>query len=144
MSLDLRFGLADDLLLYTDKITMRHSMECRVPILDHDLVRFVESLPWQYRVTMSRKKIIHRDYARGALTPAIIERKKKGFLSPTQHWFQDSDALGAVLLNRNSRFSSVFDLASVAAVIRQHRLGFNRERHIFLLLCLYFWCEEFV
>ncbi len=144
MSLDLRFGLADDLLLYTDKITMRHSMECRVPILDHDLVRFVESLPWQYRVTMSRKKIIHRDYARGALTPAIIERKKKGFLSPTQHWFQDSDALGAVLLNRNSRFSTVFDLASVAAVIRQHRLGFNRERHIFLLLCLYFWCEEFV
>jgi asparagine synthase (glutamine-hydrolysing) len=144
MSLDLRFGLADDLLLYTDKITMRHSMECRVPILDHDLVRFVESLPWQYRVTMRRKKIIHRDYARRTLTPAIIERKKKGFLSPTQHWFQDSDALGAVLLNRNSRFSSVFDLASVAAVIRQHRLGFNRERHIFLLLCLYFWCEEFV
>lgn len=144
MSLDLRFGLADDLLLYTDKITMRHSLECRVPILDHELVRFIESLPWHYRVSMRRKKIIHRDYARGTLTPAIIGRKKKGFLSPTQHWFRDRDALSSVLLDRNSRFSSVFDLSAVDAVIQQHQRGFNRERHIFLLLCLYFWCDEFV
>jgi len=144
MSLDLRFGLADDLLLYTDKITMRHSLECRVPILDLDLVHFIESLPYEYRVTLRRKKIIHRDYAAGTLTPAIIQRKKKGFLSPTRQWFQDGDALRGVLLNRGSRFAAVFDLAAVEATIQQHRAGFNRERHIFLLLCLYYWCEEFL
>ena len=144
MSLDLRFGLADDLLLYTDKITMRHSLECRVPILDLELVHFIESLPYKYRVTLRKKKIIHRDYAGGALTPAIIQRKKKGFLSPTRQWFRDGDALGAVLLNRDSRFASVFDVTAVDSTIRQHGLGFNRERHIFLLLCLYYWCEEFI
>ena len=144
MSLDLRFGLADDLLLYTDKITMRHSLECRVPILDLELVHFIESLPYQYRVTLRRKKIIHRDYAGGTLTPAIIQRKKKGFLSPTRQWFRDGDALRAVLLNRDSRFASVFDVTAVDSTIQQHGLGFNRERHIFLLLCLYYWCEEFI
>src|SRR5262249_33487202 len=50
MSLDLRMNLADDLLLYTDKITMHHSLECRVPLLDMDLIRFFESLPLRYRV----------------------------------------------------------------------------------------------
>src|SRR5205085_12367557 len=56
MSLDLRMNLADDLLLYTDKITMHHSIECRVPFLDLDLVRFVESLPCGYRLGMFRGK----------------------------------------------------------------------------------------
>ncbi|MBL8202151.1 MAG: asparagine synthase (glutamine-hydrolyzing) [Chromatiales bacterium] len=144
MALDLRFGLADDLLLYTDKITMQHSLECRVPILDHELVRFIESLPYKYRVSIRKKKIIHRDYAAGALPPAIIRRRKKGFLSPTRHWFRDAGALGSVLLNRGSRFATVFDLAAVDSTIQQHGAGFNRERHIFLLLCLYYWCEEFL
>ena len=49
MSIDLRMNLADDLLLYTDKITMHHSIECRVPLLDLDLIRFVESLPYHHR-----------------------------------------------------------------------------------------------
>ncbi len=144
MALDLRFGLADDLLLYTDKITMRQSLECRVPILDHELVRFIESLPYKYRVSLRNKKIIHRDYAADALPPAVIQRRKKGFLSPTRHWFRDADALRSVLLNRGSRFATVFDLTVVDATIKQHGAGFNRERHIFLLLCLYYWCEEFL
>jgi len=144
MSLDVRFGLADDLLLYTDKITMRHSLECRVPILDLELVRFIESLPYKYRVTIRRKKIIHRDYARSVLTREIIERRKKGFLSPTRQWFREGDALRNILLNRGSRFASLCDLSGVDMTIRQHEQGYNRERHIFLLLCLYYWCEEFL
>jgi asparagine synthase (glutamine-hydrolysing) len=144
MALDLRFGLADDLLLYTDKITMQHALECRVPLLDHELVRFIEGLPYQYRVSLRKNKILHRDFAAGALPPAIIQRRKKGFLSPTRHWFRDARALRGVLLNRESRFATVFDLAVVDSTIQQHGAGFNRERHIFLLLCLYYWCEEFL
>jgi asparagine synthase (glutamine-hydrolysing) len=144
MSLDLRFGLADDLLLYTDKITMRHSLECRVPILDHELVRFIESLPDEYRVTIRNKKIIHRDYASSALTQAIILRRKRGFLSPTGEWFRKGGPLRDILLNRGSRFASLCNLPAVDMTIQQHERGFNRERHIFLLLCLYYWCEEFL
>jgi asparagine synthase (glutamine-hydrolysing) len=144
MSLDVRFGLADDLLLYTDKITMRHSLECRVPILDLELVRFIESLPYEYRVTIRKKKIIHRDYAASVLTRAIIGRQKKGFLSPTRQWFREGGALRNILLNRASRFASLCDLSAVDMTIRQHERGYNRERHIFLLLCLYYWCEEFL
>lgn len=143
MSLDLRFGLADDLLLYTDKLTMGVSMECRVPLLDHDLVRYVEALPAEYRVTRWSRKRIHKDYASTILPAEIINRRKKGFLTPTRQWFQDNSALNALLLDRQSRFATYFDLGQVGAVIRQHRAGFNRERQIFLLLCLHVFLEEF-
>ena len=46
MALDLRMNLSDDLLMYTDKVTMHHSLPCRVPLLDLELVRFLESLPF--------------------------------------------------------------------------------------------------
>jgi asparagine synthase (glutamine-hydrolysing) len=143
MSLDLRMNLADDLLLYTDKITMHHSIECRVPLLDLDLVRFVESLPCDYRVGIFRGKVIHKQFARRILPASVIGRKKKGFLSPTRSWFKATKRIGDILLDPTSRFSSYFDLAEVEKILQEHAAGMNRERHIFLLLSLYYWMAEY-
>lgn len=143
MALDLRLNLADDLLLYTDKITMASSLECRVPILDLDLVRYLESLPVEYRVTLRQRKRVHKLFARNCLPAAIIERPKKGFWSPTARWFRDSPAIHDLLMQPDSRFAGFFDRRAVARTLEQHRRGRNRERHIFLLLCLFFWLEEF-
>jgi len=143
MALDLRLGLADDLLLYTDKITMHSSLECRVPILDLELISYIESSPYDYRVTYGSTKIIHKRFAAGLLPPEIIGRAKKGFLSPTRSWFRDTARLRSVLLDKSSRFATVFDLSEVDRTLTQHARGYNRERHIFLLLCLYFWLAEF-
>lgn len=144
MAVDLRMNLADDLLLYTDKITMHHSLECRVPMLDLELVRFIESLPYNYRVKLWRTKIIHRDFARKVLPESIINRKKKGFQSPTKIWFRRSaPLLREILLDHSSRFANFFDLAEINNVLKEHENGFNCERQIFLLLGLYFWMEEF-
>lgn len=144
MSLDLRMNLADDLLLYTDKITMHFSVECRVPMLDLDLVRFIESLPYYYRIKLWRSKIIHKRFAERVLPDSIIRRKKKGFLSPTRTWFRRGALLREILLDSTSRFSSFFDLREVDKVIKGQENGFNRERHIFLLLGLYYWMEEYL
>lgn len=143
MSLDLRMGLADDLLLYTDKITMHSSIECRVPILDHELVRYVESLPTAYRVAWGRKKIIHGAFARRLLPSEIVERPRRGFFSPTGAWFRNTSVLRSLLLNRNSRFADYINLSAVERTLNEHVRGYNRERHIFLLLCLHYWLEEY-
>jgi asparagine synthase (glutamine-hydrolysing) len=144
MSLDTRMNLADDLLLYTDKITMHHSLECRVPLLDLELVRFIESLPRKYRVGLGQGKRIHKWYAQGVLPAAIVNRKKKGFLSPTQQWFKSEGILREILLSPSSRFASYFDLREVETVLQDHARGMNRERHIFLLLSLHYWMDEFL
>ena len=142
MSLDLRTALPDDLLLYTDKITMRHSIECRVPLLDCDLVRFVESLPHGYRLRVGSGKILHKRFAETLLPSNIIKRKKKGFLSPTDTWFRDPGPLKETLLSHESVFASFFDLKIVAHVLAEHENGFDRNRQIFLLLSIYYWLSD--
>lgn len=142
MSLDLRMALPDDLLLYTDKITMRHSIECRVPLLDCDLVRFIDSLPYRYRLRIGSGKIIHKRFAETVLPANVIKRKKKGFLSPTDTWFGDPGPLKETLLAPESVFASFFDLRAVARVVAEHEKGFDRSRQIFLLLSIYYWFED--
>ncbi len=142
MALDTQLNLADDLLLYTDKITMRHSLECRVPLLDIDLVRFALSLPANYRVRWRRGKLIHKAFAQCVLPPKIVNRKKQGFESPTKRWFVEHSAcLKDMLLASGTPFARVFDTVAVAAVLQKHGQGFNRERHLFLLLGLFYWLE---
>ena len=144
MSTDLRMNLADELLLYTDKITMRHSIECRVPLLDLDLVRFAEALPCGFRVGMFEGKRLHKRFAERVLPTSIVRRKKKGFLSPTGSWFSTRHEIREILLERGSPFSSWIDLKEVERTLDEHASGLNRERQIFLLLSLHFWMKEWL
>lgn len=139
MALDTRMNLSDDLLLYTDKITMHHSLECRVPMLDLELIKFIEALPRNYRIKLSNSKIIHKKFASHYLPREIVHRKKKGFLSPTADWFLKKNEIKDILLNPDSVFANHFDLSTVNKIIREHQAGFNRERQIFLLLGIHFW-----
>jgi asparagine synthase (glutamine-hydrolysing) len=141
MAIDGRLGLADDLLLYTDKITMRESLECRVPILDLELVSFIESLPANYRLRLGRTKIVHSAFAMRTLQQRIVNRPKRGFMSPTRSWFSNAKPLRRLLLDSISGFTRYFDSDAVDGILRQHEKGFNRERQIFLLLSLYYCLE---
>ena len=73
---DSRTSLSDDLLMYTDKITMHHSLECRVPILDNDLMEFIESLDSQYKFNAKNGKIIHKEFAEKIFAIGNHSKKK--------------------------------------------------------------------
>ena len=142
MAIDTRMNLSDDLLNYTDKITMNFSIECRVPMLDIELVRFIESLPIEMKLNNKQTKIIHKEFAKTILPDSIINRPKKGFQSPTTKWFRDEmPTLKEILLDNNSTFSKLFNITSVAKILKQHVEGFNKEKQIFLLLSIYYWLE---
>lgn len=142
MAIDTRMNLSDDLLLYTDKITMNFALECRVPMLDQEFVNYIESLPSKYRVQRGKTKIIHKKYAERLLPTEIINRKKFGFQSPTNIWFKEyNDKIKNLLLNK-SIFTDIFDSNAIENVLKQHLKGYNREKQIFLLLSIYFWLVE--
>jgi asparagine synthase (glutamine-hydrolysing) len=143
MSLDSRLNLADDLLNYTDKITMNFSLECRVPMLDLELVNYIESLPHFMKLNLRDGKIIHKRYARMILPDKIIHRKKKGFLSPTNYWFKaEAEVIMDILLSKGTNFSKVFKQSYVEELIKLHLQGYNKEKQIFLLLSIYFWLDS--
>jgi asparagine synthase (glutamine-hydrolysing) len=141
MSIDLRMNLSDDLLLYTDKITMNFALECRVPMLDLELVGFLESLPTSFKVTKGKTKIIHRAFAKRMLPETIINRPKYGFQSPTDIWFRDkSDFVQSILLN--GKLKDYLSQREIVKVLEQHKKGYNREKQIFLLLSINEWLNN--
>jgi asparagine synthase (glutamine-hydrolysing) len=143
MAIDTRMNLADDLLNYTDKITMNFSLECRVPMLDIALVNFMETLPMELKLNSRQGKLIHKEFAKAILPDSIINRKKKGFQSPTNKWFrEDMDTVKDILLKKDCTFSAVFNQNYILEVLEQHSIGYNREKQIFLLLSIYYWFES--
>ena len=143
MALDSRLNLADDLLNYTDKLTMHFSLECRVPMLDLELVKYIESLPRRFKLNFSEQKRIHKTYSKTLLPNEIINRTKRGFQSPTRKWFiRNSDTLKDILLQPGTNFSKVFHQRHIAEILSQHQDGYNKEKQIFLLLSIYYWLEE--
>lgn len=144
MAIDARMNLADDLLLYTDKITMHHSLECRVPLLDHQLITFIESLPVHERLRFRAGKLIHKKFAENVLPKEIIYRKKKGFMSPTKKWFRKTSLLREILFSDDSVFSEIFNKREIDDILIAHKNGINCERHIFLLLAIKFWMKAFL
>lgn len=138
---DLRTSLADDLLMYTDKITMNFGLECRVPILDNDLIAFIESLNNRYKYNSAKGKIIHKAFAKEYLPSSIINRKKNGFKSPTESWFRENiDELENIFLD-NPDFLNLFNSNKVRELLNRHKKGENLEKQIFLLLSLNY-CGE--
>lgn len=139
---DTRTSLADDLLMYTDKLTMHFGMECRVPILDNDLMEFIESLKSSYKFNSVQGKIIHKEFARQYLPSSIIRRKKLGFQSPTEFWFRKHQMELKNLFQCGIKFKSLFNISAIHEFIDAHVGGKNHEKQIFILLSIFFLMEN--
>ncbi len=77
--LELRSTLPDELLMYSDKLSMAHGLEVRVPYLDKELVEYVERLPANLKIRRATRKWAHRQVASGYVPGDILTRKKRGF-----------------------------------------------------------------
>jgi len=146
MILDARMNLSDDLLLYTDKISMQHSIETRVPFLDIELMQFAESLPSKLKVGLFKNKWLHKKLAEKHLPNKIIYRKKRGFYAPTKSWFEGKtgEELEEKMVSDNGLFNDLFHKEEIRKYFKLHRSKrVNYEKQLYLLSSFYFWTNEF-
>jgi asparagine synthase (glutamine-hydrolysing) len=123
---DTKYWLPDFLLLRGDKLSMAHSLEARVPLLDHRLVEFAASLPPRFKLRGLTRKYVLREVARKYLPPEIIDRPKQGFPIPISQWLRrelrpfarDLLARGAILRR------GMFDPQYVERLLSEHESGF--------------------
>lgn len=144
--IDTRTWLSDDLLIYGDKMCMANSIEARVPILDVELVEFIETIPSKYKLSITMKgKWIHKIAAQKWLPDYVIKRKKKGFLTPIDKWFQN-ELFGYVkdtILNGITA-KALFNKSYLEYVLTAHyQKKENFQRHILALLMLELWAKRF-
>jgi len=65
-----------------DRMEMAHSIEGRVPLLDHHLAEFAAHLPISAKINGATEKYILRQAARPVITDAVYRREKQAFVSP--------------------------------------------------------------
>jgi asparagine synthase (glutamine-hydrolysing) len=87
-AVDAETQLPDDLLMLTDKMSMAVSLECRVPLLDHELVELAGSIPSAIKMKGGRLKHVMKESLADLLPQDILERKKRGFGAPMGAWLK--------------------------------------------------------
>jgi asparagine synthase (glutamine-hydrolysing) len=86
--LESRSYMANTLLRDTDAMSMAHSLEVRVPFLDHPLVEYVSRLPGHMKISDGTPKPLLVE-AMGDLLPAeIVSHAKRTFTLPWEHWLR--------------------------------------------------------
>jgi asparagine synthase (glutamine-hydrolysing) len=85
---DLGGALVDDLLVKTDRSSMAHSLEARVPFLDSAVAGLALALPRRLKVSGLKKKILLRRAAEPMLPHEVVHGKKRGFSIPAAAWLR--------------------------------------------------------
>ncbi|MEE9414993.1 MAG: asparagine synthase C-terminal domain-containing protein, partial [Acidimicrobiales bacterium] len=145
--IDTRMSLPDDLLLYGDKLAMANSLETRVPLLDVELIEFVETLPPKLKLRGTQGKYVHKQAAERWLPSEVIKRPKRGFATPVDKWFQGEldSFLNDTMLAADSACSELFDRAELDRLLSEHRTGErNHRRQLSTLLGFEMWSRQFL
>jgi asparagine synthase (glutamine-hydrolysing) len=90
-SMELNLRLPEHLLMRVDKLTMAHSIEARVPFLDHDVVGFATRLAPSFKLREGVGKYLLKKAAEPYLDHDQVYRKKQGFGAPMEEWFREGD-----------------------------------------------------
>ncbi len=144
---DLRHNLPADMLRKVDRMSMLHSLEVRVPFLDHEFVQWGFSLPAPMKLHGKIGKWILKEACKDILAEEILYRRKHGFEVPVSEWFRKElrewieEICSAPTVNRRG----LFDPRQVAQVLLDHQ---DRRRdnnnQLWLLLSLELWQRQYL
>ncbi|HSL21156.1 MAG TPA: asparagine synthase (glutamine-hydrolyzing) [Vicinamibacterales bacterium] len=119
---DVKTYLPDDILALTDRLSMCHSLEVRVPFLDQQLFEFSATIPSAMKLKWFRKKHLLKKALKDVLPPAILNHRKQGFVGPLPRWIRGElkPFTLDVLSPRNLDRHGIFDRDTVARVLADH------------------------
>lgn len=140
--LDYKTYLPDDILHLSDRIAMAHSLEVRVPFVDHVLVEKAFPLPDRQKIGRGRAKQLLRKAIADRLPTAHMTAKKRGFVGPTAMWLRNElrdmvrDELSPARIGR----LGFFDTGFISRMVDDHMTGrHNRESVLWALLSFSVW-----
>jgi len=142
---DLNWYLPDDILTKVDRASMAHSLETRVPMLDHRFVALALGLPLEKNLTGGVGKDILRKVLYRHVPRELIERPKQGFAVPIAAWLRGPlrDWAEALLDEKLLQQQGYFSVAVVRQLWRSHIL--EMEDYAFELwgiLMFQAWLQE--
>jgi asparagine synthase (glutamine-hydrolysing) len=148
LHLDGQLGLVDDMLHYFDRAAMAHSLEVRVPFLDHRLVELCARMPDAIKVRGRSTKHVLRVAARGLVPDFVCDKPKLGFFgASTRAWLasRDGAVVERVLLAPDARYAEILDRAMIEQQIRDWRAGAcDRSQFLLAMVMLEVWLSTYL
>lgn len=144
---DAETQLPDDLLLLTDKMSMAVSLECRVPLLDHELVELAARMPESIKIRGGRLKHLMKEAVRDKLPDDILDRKKRGFGMPMGAWLKRelAQVMRHLLSERAVNARGFFNHAVISQLIAAHDANrVDGTDRLLALLNFEVWCRIFL
>ncbi len=137
--------LPGDILVKVDRMSMANSLELRAPLMDYRVAEFAAGLPQEWKWTAFEGKKILKRAARAVLPPAVLSRRKQGFVLPVGPWLRGElkpffrDAIAS------SGAGGVIRREYCEQLLEQHARGegSSTERKLWSVLCYLLWHAKF-
>ncbi len=122
---DIKTYLPEDILACTDRLSMHHSLEVRVPFLDYKLVEYCATIPPELKIKWHRKKYLLKKGVAGLLPKAILNHRKQGFVGPMTRWLQThlKELTLSTLSKKNLGKHGLFNENTVENILTDHYSG---------------------
>ena len=145
--LDSKTYLPSDILVKVDRMSMANSLEARVPLLDHKLIEFVETIPTELKLKGLETKYIFKKALEGIVPNEILHREKQGFGVPIGEWINSKlrDRIHENLTESKTLERGYFNKSYIKTLLDEHSK--NRRDHsdsLWTLWMLELWHRKFI
>ncbi|MGD8377455.1 MAG: asparagine synthase (glutamine-hydrolyzing), partial [Acidobacteriota bacterium] len=141
---DLKTYLPGEILTKVDRASMAHSLEVRVPLLDHRWVEWTATLPPAAKLHRGQGKHVFREALRERLPATVLDRRKKGFSIPVNGWLAGPLApdVDERLLGPGLGEAGVLEPGAVRGLVEEHRAGRHNHGALLWALLMFQACWE--
>jgi len=143
---DFHHYLPLDILTKVDRMSMAHSLEARVPLLDHVVVETSARIPSTMKLRDGKGKHVFKEAMKGILPATILERRKQGFAIPLDGWFRGrlDSFVRETLLSSTSLERGIFQASFLEKVIALNGRGRSFGSQLWTLISFELWCRQFL
>jgi asparagine synthase (glutamine-hydrolysing) len=122
---DIKTYLPEDILACTDRLSMQHSLEVRVPFLDHKLLEYSATIPPEIKLKWFQKKYLLKKGVSSLLPKPVLKHRKQGFVGPMTRWLLTDLRKMTLnkLSNKNLERHGIFNHNTVNSILEDHYSG---------------------
>lgn len=139
--------LPEHLLILVDRMTMAHSLEGRLPMLDHHVAEFAARLPAEMKLRGHTLKYLLRKVAERHLPEEVTEAPKQGFMFPIAQWLKEDlrESSRRLLLESRLVEEGFFRRSALKNLLDEHQSGRVDHHHrLWMLLNLEVWFRHYI
>lgn len=139
--------LPDQVLAFTDRLSMAHSLEIRTAFLDTQVMEFAARIPERFKIRDQDVKVVLKTAARPYLPASAIDRPKEGFVLPVNQWLQGwlFDYARQALAPSELKHHGLFSANEVSSLLGRFQAGdASLANKILSLLCFQVWYDIYM